>query len=81
MYKRQGLTVETVYDDESKEAKDTVLSQSPLQYGKVDKGTVVTLSLIHIFGSKLSWFLIILGLCFSAKIGFVMLYIGIIKVI
>ena len=28
-------------------------------------------------GSKLSWFLIILGLCFSAKIGFVMLYIGI----
>ena len=25
-------------------------------------------------GSKLSWFLIILGLCFSAKIGFVMLY-------
>ena len=39
-----GLTVETVYDDESKEAKDTVLSQSPLQYGKVDKGTVVTLT-------------------------------------
>lgn len=29
-------------------------------------------------GSKLSWFLIILGLCFSAKIGFVMLYIGIV---
>ena len=31
-------------------------------------------------GSKLSWFLIILGLCFSAKIGFVMLYIGIASV-
>lgn len=38
-----GLTVETQYDDDSKEAKDTVLGMSPLQYGKVDKGTVVTL--------------------------------------
>ena len=28
-------------------------------------------------GSKLSWFLIVIGLCFSAKIGFIMLYIGI----
>lgn len=39
-----GLTVEVVYDDESKEAKDTVLGMSPLQYGKVEKGTVVTLT-------------------------------------
>ena len=39
-----GLTVEVVYDDESKEAKDTVLKMSPLQYGKVEKGTVVTLT-------------------------------------
>ncbi len=39
-----GFTVETVYDDDSKEPKDTVLSQSPLQYGKVDSGTVVTLT-------------------------------------
>ncbi len=39
-----GLTVEVMYDDESKEAKDTVLKVSPLQYGKVEKGTVVTLT-------------------------------------
>ena len=39
-----GLTVETQYDDDSKESKDTVLGMSPLQYGKVDKGTVVTLT-------------------------------------
>ena len=39
-----GLTVEVIYDDESKEAKDTVLKVSPLQYGKVEKGTVVTLT-------------------------------------
>ncbi len=38
------LTVETVYDDESKEPKDTVLYSSPLPYGKVDAGTVVTLT-------------------------------------
>lgn len=39
-----GLTVETVYDDNSKEPKDTVLNQSPLQYGEVDSGSVVTLT-------------------------------------
>ncbi len=39
-----GLTVETVYDDTSREAKDTVLGMSPLQYGKVDVGSVVTLT-------------------------------------
>lgn len=39
-----GLTVEVNYDDESKEAKDTVLGMSPLQYGKVDVGSVVTLN-------------------------------------
>ena len=39
-----GLTVEVNYNDESKAAKDTVLSSSPLPYGKVEKGTVVTLN-------------------------------------
>ena len=39
-----GLTVETVQDDESKEPKDTVLGMSPLQYVKVDAGSVVTLT-------------------------------------
>ncbi len=38
-----GLTVETSYDDESREPKGTVLGVSPLQYGKVDEGTVVTM--------------------------------------
>ena len=38
-----GLTVEVSYDDESDEAKDTVLGISPLQYGKVDVGSVITL--------------------------------------
>lgn len=47
-----GLTVETVADDESKEPKDTVLGMSPLQYGKVDKGTVVTLTVSSGLGDK-----------------------------
>lgn len=47
-----GLTVEVVYDDDSKEAKDTVLGMSPLQYGKVDKGTVVTLTVSSGKGDK-----------------------------
>ena len=47
-----GLTVETQYDDESKEAKDTVLGMSPLQYGKVEKGTVVTLTVSSGKGDK-----------------------------
>lgn len=47
-----GLTVETMYDDDSKEAKDTVLGMSPLQYGKVDKGTVVTLTVSSGKGDK-----------------------------
>lgn len=38
-----GLTVDTTYDEESKEAKDTILNQSPLQYGKVTKGTKINL--------------------------------------
>ena len=46
------LTVEVQYDDESKEPKDTVLGMSPLQYGKVDKGTVVTLSVSSGEGDK-----------------------------
>ena len=47
-----GLTVETQYDDESKEAKDTVLGMSPLQYGKVEKGTVVALTVSSGKGDK-----------------------------
>ncbi|MEE0956598.1 MAG: Stk1 family PASTA domain-containing Ser/Thr kinase [Ruminococcus sp.] len=47
-----GLTVETVMDDESKEAKDTVLCSSPLPYGKVEKGTVVTLTVSSGVGDK-----------------------------
>lgn len=47
-----GLTLETQYDDESKEAKDTVLGMSPLQYGKVEKGTVVTLTVSSGKGDK-----------------------------
>lgn len=47
-----GLTVETQYDDDSKEAKDTVLGMSPLQYGKIDKGTVVTLTVSSGKGDK-----------------------------
>ncbi len=39
-----GLTVETVYDDESKEKRDIVISSSPLPHGKIEKGTVVTLT-------------------------------------
>ena len=46
------LTVEVQYDDLSKEAKDTVLGMSPLQYGKVDKGTVVTLTVSSGKGDK-----------------------------
>lgn len=47
-----GLTVETVYDDESKAAKGTVISSSPLPYGKVEKGTVVTLTVSSGKGDK-----------------------------
>ena len=47
-----GLTVETVYDDESKETKDSVISSSPLPYGKVEKGTVVTLTVSSGKGNK-----------------------------
>lgn len=47
-----GLTVEINYDDDSKEPKDTVLGMSPLQYGKVDKGSVVTLTVSSGKGDK-----------------------------
>lgn len=47
-----GLTVETVYDDESKQKRDTVISSSPLQHGKVEKGTVVTLIVSSGVGDK-----------------------------
>lgn len=38
-----GLTVETTYDENSKETRDTILTQSPLQYGKVQSGTKIQL--------------------------------------
>ncbi|MCQ2513748.1 MAG: Stk1 family PASTA domain-containing Ser/Thr kinase [Ruminococcus sp.] len=38
-----NLSVEIVYDDDSIEPKDTVLGMSPLQYGKVEEGTLVEL--------------------------------------
>ncbi|MED9970975.1 MAG: Stk1 family PASTA domain-containing Ser/Thr kinase [Ruminococcus sp.] len=47
-----GLTVETVMDDESKEPENTVLCSSPLPYGKVEKGTVVTLTVSSGVGDK-----------------------------
>lgn len=47
-----GLTVETVQDDASKEPKDTVLGMSPLQYGKVDAGSVVTLTVSSGLGER-----------------------------
>ena len=47
-----GLTVETVTDDESKEPEGTVISSSPLPYGKVEKGTVVTLTVSSGKGDK-----------------------------
>lgn len=43
MLEELGLTVEVNYDDDSKETRDTVLGMSPLQYGKVEKGTVISL--------------------------------------
>ena len=49
-----GLTVEVNYNDESKAAKNTVLSSSPLPYGKVEKGTVVTLNVSSGVGDKRS---------------------------
>lgn len=47
-----GMTVEVVYDDESKEPRDTVLSSSPLPHGKIEKGTVVTLTVSSGVGDK-----------------------------
>ena len=47
-----GLTVETVTDDESKEPEGTVISSSPLPYGKVEQGTVVTLTVSSGKGDK-----------------------------
>ena len=47
-----GITVETVYDDESKEKRDTVIGSSPLPHGKVEKGTVVTLTVSSGKGDK-----------------------------
>lgn len=47
-----GVTVETVYDDESKEKRDIVISSSPLPHGKIEKGTVVTLTVSSGAGDK-----------------------------
>lgn len=47
-----GITVETVYDDDSKEKRDTVIGCSPLPHGKVTSGTVVTLSVSSGKGDK-----------------------------
>lgn len=47
-----GLTVETVYDDESTAKQDTVIGSSPLPHGKVEKGTVVTLNVSSGKGDK-----------------------------
>lgn len=47
-----GLTVETAYDDESKEKRDTVINASPLPHGKVESGTVVTLTASSGVGDK-----------------------------
>lgn len=47
-----NLTVEVTYDDNSKEPKDTVLSMSPLQYGTVDEGSVITLRVSSGKGDK-----------------------------
>ena len=49
-----GLTVEVNYNDESKEPKGTVIASSPLPYGKVEKGTVVTLTVSSGKGDKRS---------------------------
>lgn len=47
-----NLTVEVSYDDNSKEPKDTVLGMSPLQYGTVDEGSVITLRVSSGKGDK-----------------------------
>ncbi len=47
-----GLTVVTTYDEKSKEPKDTVLNQTPLQFGKVNKGTKINLTVSSGKGSK-----------------------------
>ena len=39
-----GFAVEVVYDDESKEKRDTVISSSPLPHGIVAKGVAITLN-------------------------------------
>ena len=48
----EKFTVEVVYDDESKEKRDTVLASSPLPYGKQAHGTVVTLTVSSGAGDK-----------------------------
>lgn len=48
----ENFTVETVYDDESKEKRNTVLSSSPLPYGKKEKGEVITLTVSSGAGDK-----------------------------
>lgn len=46
------FTVEIIQDDDSKKPKDTILSMSPLPYGKLDEGSVVTLTVSSGKGDK-----------------------------
>lgn len=46
------VTVETVYDDESKEKRGTVINASPLPHCKVESGTVVSLTASSGVGDK-----------------------------
>ena len=47
-----GFTVETVYDEESKEKRDTVICSSPLPHGKVEKGYAIKLTVSSGKGDK-----------------------------
>ena len=47
-----GFTVETILDDESKDPKDTVIGAAPLPHGKVEAGTLVTLTVSTGKGDK-----------------------------
>ena len=49
---KRGFTVETILDDESKDPKDTVIGAAPLPHGKVEAGTLVTLTVSTGKGDK-----------------------------
>ncbi len=48
----KGLECKYTYDDESHEAEGTVIGQSPLQFSKVDKGTVINITVSSGKGSQ-----------------------------